>query len=227
LLSVQVHATVAELLNGVLALFATFTFSVMPEVPFAAIGVALSVQVTSCPLALHVQPVPVPLANVSPAGNVSVTVMVPLLAPKPPLVTVRVYCAPCWPCVKPLPTCAFEIVRSGAPPPTVSVAVLLAAPADGVCVVVTPDVVLGFPPTVLLVTLKITVQLLLAGIVIPVKLSAVWPAVSVDGVVPLQVPVTDPPTALMLLKVSVNAPPVKLEPLLLDNVRVTTELPPD
>jgi hypothetical protein len=46
------------------------------------------------------------------------------------------------------------------------VAVLLAAPAVGVCAVVTPDVVLGLAPTVLLVTLKITVQLPLAGIVI-------------------------------------------------------------
>jgi hypothetical protein len=50
---------------------------------------------------------------------------------------------------------------------------------------------------VLLVTLKITVQLLLAGIVIPVKLSAVAPAARVFGVVPAQVPVTAPPRALM------------------------------
>jgi hypothetical protein len=70
-------------------------------------------------------------------------------------------------------------------------------PADGVCVVVTPEVVLGFAPAVLLVTLKTTVQLLLAGIVIPVKLRAVAPAVRVFGVVPTQVPVTAPPTALM------------------------------
>ncbi len=94
LLSVHVHATVAELLNGVAALFATFTFSVMPEVPLAAIGVALSVQVTAWPTAMHDQPVPVPLANVNPAGNVSVTVIVPVVAVPPPLVTVRVYCAP-------------------------------------------------------------------------------------------------------------------------------------
>src|SRR5258707_932078 len=98
---------------------------------------------------------------------------------------------------------------------TVKIAVLLADPADGVCVVVTPDVVLGFPPTVLLVTLKVTVQLLLAGIVMPVKLSTVAPALSVDGVVPVQVPPTAPPTALMLDRVSVNAPPVRMEALLL------------
>src|SRR5260370_626832 len=110
---------------------------------------------------------------------------------------------------------------------TVKIAVLLADPADGVCVVVTPDVVLGFPPTVLLVTLKVTVQLLLAGIVMPVKLSTVAPALSVDGVFPVQVPPTAPPTALMLDSVSVNAPPVRMEALLLDKVRVATELPPD
>src|SRR5258708_36670492 len=110
---------------------------------------------------------------------------------------------------------------------TVRMAVLLAEPADGVCVVVTPDVVLGFPPTVLLVTLKVTVQLLLAGIVIPVKLSAVALALRVLGVVPAQVPPTAPPTALMLTSESVNAPPVRLEPLLFDNVRVARKLPPD
>jgi hypothetical protein len=107
---------------------------------------------------------------------------------------------------------------------TVSVAVLLAAPAVGVCVVVTPEVVLLLAPRVLLVTLKVTVQLLLRGMVIPVKLRAVWPAVRVDGVVPEQVPPTAPPTALMLASVSVNAPPVRAEALLLDKVRVTTEL---
>src|SRR5258708_6917471 len=106
-------------------------------------------------------------------------------------------------------------------------AVLLADPADGVCVVVTPDVVLGFAPAVLLVTLKVTVQLLLAGIVMPVKLRAVAPALKEDGVVPTQVPPTAPPTALMLDSVSVNAAPVRMDPLPFVNVRVTRELPPD
>ena len=110
---------------------------------------------------------------------------------------------------------------------TVRFAVLLPVPAVGVCVVVTPEVAFGCTPTVLLVTLKITVQLLLAGMVIPVKLSAVCPADKVDGVVPTQVPVTDPPTALMWTSVSVNAPAVSAVALLFDNVRVTTELPPD
>ena len=110
---------------------------------------------------------------------------------------------------------------------TVSVAVLLAAPALGVCVVVTPEVVLLLLPGVLLVTLKIAVQLPLRGMVIPLKLRAVAPAVKEDGVVPEQVPLTAPPAALMLVSVSVNAPPVRAEALLLDKVRVTTEVPPD
>ena len=110
---------------------------------------------------------------------------------------------------------------------TVRVAVLLTVPAVGVCVVVTPDVVLFWTPAVVLVTLKITVQLVLAGMVIPVKLRAVVPAVNVEGVVPVQVPVTDPPTALMPTSVSVNAPPVRADELLLDSVKVTTEGAPD
>jgi hypothetical protein len=109
---------------------------------------------------------------------------------------------------------------------TVRVAVLLAAPAVVVCVVVTPEVVLGWAPGELLVTLKITVQLPLAGIVIPLKLRAVAPAVRDDGAVPLQVPVTAPPTALIFTSVSVNAPPVRLDALLFDNVNVTTDVPP-
>src|ERR1019366_574146 len=109
---------------------------------------------------------------------------------------------------------------------TVRVAVLLAVPAVGVCVVVKPDVVLLLPPMVLLVTLKVTVQLP-AGIVIPVKLRAVAPTLKEDGVVPAQVPPTAPATALMLARVSENAPPVRAEALLFDSVRVTTELPPD
>ena len=92
---------------------------------------------------------------------------------------------------------------------------------------VTPEVVLGFPATVLLVTLKVTVQLLLAGMLMPVKLRAVAPALSVPGVVPVQVPPTAPPTALMLESVSVNAPPVRADALLLDSVNVTSEVPPD
>jgi len=76
------------------------------------------------------------------------------------------------------------------------------------------------------VTLKVTVQLPAAGIVIPLKLRLVAPPVKVVGVVPAQVPPTAPVTALMLVKVSVNAPPVSTNVLVLDKVRVTVELLP-
>ena len=93
--------------------------------------------------------------------------------------------------------------------------------------VVTPEVALFRTPAVLLVTVKITVQLLLAGMVMPEKLSAVAPPTRLDGEVPAQVPVTAPATALMLLRLSVKAPPVRAVALLLDKVRVMVELPPD
>ena len=104
---------------------------------------------------------------------------------------------------------------------------MLAVPAVGVCVVVTPDVLFGFPPVWLLVTLKVTVQLPDAGMLIPVKLNAVWPAVNDEGAVPVQVPPTAPATALIFTSVSVNAPPVSAVPLEFDSVRVTTEFPPE
>src|SRR5260370_1285565 len=103
---------------------------------------------------------------------------------------------------------------------TVRVAVLLAGPAIGVCIVATPDVVLGLAPAVVLVTLKVTVQLLLAGIVIPLKFRAVAPADIVARVLPVQVPPSAPPTALMLDSVSVNEPLVRGDTLPLVNVRV-------
>jgi len=109
---------------------------------------------------------------------------------------------------------------------TVKVAVLLGAPAV-VCVVVTPDVILLWTPAMLLVTPKITVQLPLAGRVMPPKLRAVAPDANEAGVVPKQVPVTLPPAALMLVRVSVKEAPVSAEALLFDRVRVTEEVPPD
>jgi hypothetical protein len=110
---------------------------------------------------------------------------------------------------------------------TVSVGELLPGPAVVVCVVVTPEAVFVWTPGLLLVTLKVTVQLPLAGMLIPEKLRAVCPAVSVAGVVPVQVPPTDPATALMLTSVSVNAPPVSAMALVLERVRVTVEFAPD
>ena len=75
-------------------------------------------------------------------------------------------------------------------------------------------------------TEKVTVQLLLAGIVIPLKLSAVAPALKPLGVVPTQVPPTAPPTALIFASVSVNEAPVRLLALLLESVSVTVEFAP-
>jgi hypothetical protein len=105
-------------------------------------------------------------------------------------------------------------------------AVLLTGPAVDDCVVVTPEVVFGCVPILLLVTVKVTVQLPLAGIVIPEKLSAVAPPPSDAGVVPEQVPPTAPPKALIFTSVSVKVPPVRAALLLLLNVRVTTEFAP-
>ncbi len=81
-------------------------------------------------------------------------------------------------------------------------------------------------PGVLLVTAKLTVQMPL-GIVMPVKLKAVAPATSVFGVVPVQVPPTAPPTALIFTSVSVNEAPVSDEAFELFKVSVTVEVPPD
>src|ERR1700692_2720423 len=60
----------------------------------------------------QVHPVPLALVGVSPAGNVSVTVAVPLLAAVPLFAAVSVY-VPVPPCVK-FPVCDLVSVRSGA-----------------------------------------------------------------------------------------------------------------
>ena len=110
---------------------------------------------------------------------------------------------------------------------TIRLAVLLTPPATVVCVVLTPEVVLGLMPNTVLVTANVTVQLPFAGMAMPLKLNVMAPAASAAGVVPIQVPPTAPPTALMFVRVSVKAPPVSGEVLLLDRANVTTELPPD
>ena len=110
---------------------------------------------------------------------------------------------------------------------TTRFAVLLTAPAVAVCAVVTLEVAFGFEPGVLLVTSKTTVQLPLIGMVIPVKLKAVAPPANVAGAVPTQVPVTLPPDALILTRVSVNEALVSGVALVLANVKVTVEVPPD
>jgi hypothetical protein len=109
---------------------------------------------------------------------------------------------------------------------TVKEAMLLAAPAIGVCVVVIPEVVFGLTPGALLVTAKLIEQLPFAGMVIPLKLNAAAPAASAFGVVPTQLPVTAPATALMLLSVSIKAAPVSAAALELLSVNVTVDVPP-
>ena len=110
---------------------------------------------------------------------------------------------------------------------TVRFAVLLTAPAVDVWFVVTPDVVFGCTPLVLLVTEKMTVQLPLAGMVIPVNDRAVAPADKLFGEIPAQVPVTAPPTALIFVSASLNAAPVSALVFVLLNVSVTVEFAPD
>ena len=73
----QVHATDAEFCRLAAALAATFTLRVIDGAAPPAPVAAVVTQVTTCAAALHVQPVPAPLANDNPAGSVSVTVTVP------------------------------------------------------------------------------------------------------------------------------------------------------
>jgi hypothetical protein len=80
---------------------------------------------------------------------------------------------------------------------TVRVGELLPEPV-GACAVVTAEVLFCRDPAVVVVMLNVTVQLPLAGMLMPVKLSAVAPAVRVFGVVPVQEPPTAPPAAVML-----------------------------
>ena len=92
----------------------------------------------------------------------------------------------------------------------------------------TPDAVFVNAPGTVLVTVNVTVQLAPAGIVMPEKLRFVAPALKAAGVVPVQLPPTVPPAALMLTSVSVNAAPVRLMPELgAVSVSVTTEVPPE
>ena len=183
----------------------------MPE---AAVAVVVPPQVLDKPLGV---------ATTRPAGKVSVNAKPVKLVPVLELVMVKVSE------VVPLSVMVGApkaLVMLGAAT-TVRVAVLLPVPTV-VWAVVMPEVVLGSAPAWVLVTLKITVQLLLAGMVMPVKLSAVAPAVKVPGVVPAQVPVTLPPAALIFTRVSPKDAPVSaVEALPLAKVTVTTEVPPD
>ena len=91
--------TVAVLVTDDGALFATLTFRVIGE-PLEEAETALEVvQVTVWPETLHDQPVPVAACGVIPVGTESSTVIVPLEATLPILLTVNVY-DPVPPCVK-------------------------------------------------------------------------------------------------------------------------------
>jgi len=86
-------ATLAVLVTGELASAVALTVTV--RVMVLALGAPMLigpgfVQVTTCPAALQVQLVPAPLTNPSPAGSVSVTVIAPVVAAVPMLVTVIV-----------------------------------------------------------------------------------------------------------------------------------------
>src|SRR5450432_3111378 len=111
---------------------------------------------------------------------------------------------------------------------TVRLAVLLAAPAAGTWVVVTPLVVLGLVPTVLLVTNTVTVQLPLAGTVIPLKARAVAALVKLLVPAPRHVPPAAwLPLIAMLTSVSVKLAFVRLLALAFVNVKVIVLVPPE
>jgi len=120
---------VAEFVTVAGAFAATLTASVIgvPAAPPAM--TAVLVQVTVCPAALHVQPVPLAALNVKPAGSVSVTVMVPEVATFPVLLTAIVY-FPVAPVTND-PVCDFAIASVGVPASvvgSVAVGVLMAPP---------------------------------------------------------------------------------------------------
>src|SRR5215467_5045885 len=81
--------TLAVLVTEGTAAAATLTVRVIVLLPFAPMGPAF-VQVTTCTAAVQLHPVPTPDTNPNPAGNVSVTVIAPVVGAVPTLVTVRV-----------------------------------------------------------------------------------------------------------------------------------------
>jgi hypothetical protein len=86
---------------------------------------------------VHVQPVPVAALKVNPAGNVSVTVIVPEVADVPVLLTAIVY-VPVVPIVK-LPACVLAIAKTGCVTVvgSVAVAAVPAPPPEAVALLVT------------------------------------------------------------------------------------------
>src|ERR1700722_13947293 len=78
--------TYAVLVTAGCAAVPSSTVSVAALVAPGAIGPALA-QLTTWATAVHDQPVPAPLVYDTPAGSVSVSVMAPVLAPEPTLLT--------------------------------------------------------------------------------------------------------------------------------------------
>ena len=143
--------------------FVALGIAAAPTATTSAIGGAfvpgltdvVDVHVTACPAPVHVQPGPVAETNVRPAGSVSATVIVPVVAALPLLPTSSVN-VPCPPTGK-FAVCDFVSVSPGTPL-TVVVSLALtepvAPPPDAVAVFVTlgiaatptaATIVIGFP----------------------------------------------------------------------------------
>ncbi len=100
-------------------------------------------------------------------------------------------------------------------------------PAVGISVVVTPLAVLGLVPTVYEVTTTVTVQLLLAGIVIPLKLRLLSKFAKLLPLAPVQgPPAFCAPLIHMLLNASVKLAPVIATLFGFVRVKVIVEVPP-
>jgi hypothetical protein len=122
---------------------------------------------------------------------------------------------------------AFVSNEAGSELVTVKFAVLLGALGTDETSVVTPEVVFGCVPTVLLVTGKRTVQgAPLAGITMPVKFTIVAFAGIVTVANDAHVPLVPPPTAVIFVSVSENAPSTPNGSVFV-NVSSTVEVPPD
>jgi hypothetical protein len=134
----------------------------LPAAP-AAMAVVL-VQVAICAEPLHVQPVPLAALKVSPAGSVSVTVIVPLVAAVPVLLTAIAY-VPVAPIVK-FPVCDFAIASVGlrivvgsvavgvlAAPPPVAVAEFVTVAAAFAATLTLSAIGVPFPPAAMTVVL--------------------------------------------------------------------------
>jgi hypothetical protein len=114
---------------------------------------------------------------------------------------------------------AKALAMVGAAAVTVRLAVFETTLA-GACVVVIALVVFGLVPGVLLRTITETVQEPDAGMVMPLKLNAVWFTVKLLLPAPVQVPVAAPVALMnMLLKVSVKLALVSAMPLVLVSVK--------